>query len=148
MVVNNPLIRLYFLGGGLGKIPLDSHEAGFLPTQPVFFPWKLWPGVFSGGKLVVGSVDLPKFWYQKTPKRRHTYHLPSFTISTEAGPRSPINQSLLTSWRLGIRCLLQHRSGASGGRGGGRLDQPTGTSAKQRTGPWIPEDEDEDLGDD
>lgn len=44
-------------------------------------------------------------------------------------------------WRLGIRCLLQHRSGASGGRGGGRLDQPTGTSSKQRT-VWIPEDED------
>ena len=69
-------IRLYFLGGSLGKGFLDSHEAGFLPTQPAFFPWKLWPGVFSGAKLVVGSVDLPKFWYQKTPKRRHTYHLP------------------------------------------------------------------------
>ena len=25
-MVNGPLIRLYFLGGGIGGVPLDSHD--------------------------------------------------------------------------------------------------------------------------
>ena len=35
MVVNNPLIRPYFLGGGgLGGVPLDSHD-----TNPSYKAW-------------------------------------------------------------------------------------------------------------
>ena len=63
-----------------------------------------------------------------------------------SGAHLSTNPSQPRWWRLGIRCLLQHRSGASGGRGGGRLDQPTGTSAKQRT-VWIPEDDEDLVGD-
>ena len=32
MMVNNPLMRPYFLGGGIGRVPLDSHEQSLVKT--------------------------------------------------------------------------------------------------------------------
>ena len=37
-MVNNPLIRPYFLGGGgIGGVPLDSHESNIVMEHPPFF---------------------------------------------------------------------------------------------------------------
>ena len=37
-MVNSPLIRPYFLGGGIGGVPLDSHE-GRCPANVPFLGW-------------------------------------------------------------------------------------------------------------
>ena len=63
------------LGVALEKGPWISHEAGFLPTQQLFSPENCGLAYFQG-KLSCRECRPPKFWYQKTPKRRHTYHLP------------------------------------------------------------------------